>query len=171
MGHGQRERMVRVGRISGLYGVRGWLRIHSFTDPRENIIAYRPWYLNQAGAWRSVQVEAGRRQGKGVVAKLAGCNDRDSAATLVGNDIGICRDQLPTAETGEYYWGDLIGLRVRTVAGVELGTVDHLMETGANDVLVVRGDRERLIPFVRGSVVRKVDLQQGCIEVDWDPQF
>ena len=90
---------------------------------------------------------------------------------MIGNDIAICRNQLPTADTGEYYWADLVGLRVRTVEGVELGTVDHLMETGANDVLVVRGDRERLIPFVRGPVIREVDLEHGCIEVDWDPQF
>jgi 16S rRNA processing protein RimM len=171
MGRGQQERMVPVGRISGLYGVQGWLRVFSFTEPRENIITYQPWYLNRAGEWRTVQVQAGRRQGKGVVAKLEGCNDRDSAAALIGNDIAICRNQLPTADTGEYYWADLVGLRVRTVEGVELGTVDHLMETGANDVLVVRGDRERLIPFVRGPVIREVDLERGCIEVDWDPQF
>lgn len=167
----ERAELLVVGRISGLYGVRGWLKIYSHTQPRENIIGYSPWLIGMEGAWRSVAVEDGRTQGKGVVAKLAGYDDRDAAAALIGHEIAIRRDQLERLTAGEYYWADLEGLRVVTLDGVELGVVDHLFETGANDVVVVRGDRERLVPFVRGDVIRKIDLQGGVMEVDWDPDF
>lgn len=166
-----RPDVLIVGRINGLYGVRGWLRIFSYTDPRENIVEYSPWLIGAEGSWRSVEVEDGRAQGKGVVVKLVGCDDRDMAAQLIGQDVAIRRDQLDSLDSGEYYWVDLEGLRVVTVSGVELGVVDHLFETGANDVVVVRGERERLLPFVQGDVIRKIDLQHGVMEVDWDPDF
>lgn len=165
----ERHRLVQVGRISGVYGVRGWVRVFSYTEPRENILQYRPWHLQRAGGLQMIDVVAGRRHGKGVIAKLADCDDRDCAVTMVGLDIAVYRDQLPPVEAGEFYWADLIGLSVRTTEGIELGTVDHLIETGANDVLVVKGERERMIPFVKGSVIRDVDLDRGSIEVDWDP--
>ena len=167
----QPNRMVPVGRISGLHGIKGWVRVYSFTEPRENIVGYRPWYLKRAGRWQAAHVEAGGRHGKGVIAKLAGCDDRDDAAALVGLEIGVSREQFPVSESGEYYWADLLGLQVLTRDGVDLGRVDHLIETGANDVLVVKGDRERLIPFLTGSVIRSVDLERGRIDVDWDPHF
>ena len=97
--------------------------------------------------------------------------DRDAAAALKGTQIGVHREQLPGPGEGEYYWHDLVGLRVQTTQGMELGTVDHLIETGANDVLVVRGERERLIPFIRGQVVLSIDLAAGEMRVDWDPEF
>lgn len=163
--------LVTVGRISGLYGVRGWLRVFSYTEPRENIVGYKSWLIENDGGWRPAEVDAGRMQGKGVVVKLKGCDDRDAAAQLLGRDIAVRRDQLGEPDPGEYFWLDLQGLRVVTIAGVELGVVDHLFATGANDVMVVRGERERLIPFVQGEMVRNVDLQRGVIEVDWDPDF
>lgn len=164
-------KLVVLGRISGLFGVQGWVRIFSETQPRENIVTYRPWYVGRPGHMRPMTVAEGRRHGKGVVARLEGITDRDAASALVGAQIAIRRDQLPTLAEDEYYWSDLEGLRVTTVDGVELGVVDHLMETGANDVLVVKGDRERLIPFLRGDVVVDVDLQGGVLRVDWDPEF
>lgn len=160
-----------VGRISGLYGVRGWVKVFSETEPRDNILGYSPWYLERGGQWRSAEAEAGRLHGKAVVAKLAGYDDRDQAAELIGTPIAVTRDQLPKLDEGEYYWTDLVGLEVVTVEGLELGTVDHLFETGSNDVLVVRGDRERLIPFTLGAVVTAVNLEAGRITVDWDPDF
>lgn len=171
VGCNERSDVLIVGRINGLYGVRGWLRIYSYTEPRENIVEYAHWLIGSQGRWRSVEVEDGRVQGKGVVVKLAGCDDRDAAALLVGQDIAIRRDQLQATAPGEYYWADLEGLRVVTLEGVELGIVDHLFETGANDVVVVRGERERLLPFVQGDVIRRIDLQAGVMEVDWDPEF
>lgn len=170
-GPGHSKQLVPVGRISGLYGVNGWVKVFSYTDPRDNIVHYSPWYLNRADGLAALEVVAGRRHGKGVIVKLAGCDDRDAAAQLVGLDIGVYRDQLPAPERGEFYWVDLIGMVVRTTDGQELGRVNHLIETGSNDVLVVDGDRERLIPFIQGSVIRSVDPGQGLIEVDWDPGF
>ncbi|WJW74777.1 ribosome maturation factor RimM [Thiohalobacter sp. IOR34] len=165
------DQFIIVGRISGLYGVRGWVRVYSHTEPRENIVDYRPWYLQGAEGWQPCEVVEGRRHGKGVVARLAGYDDRTAAAALLGRDIAIRRDQLPETAEDEYYWTDLEGLEVVTTEGVELGRVDHLFATGANDVLVVRGERERLIPFVQGQVIRSIDLAAGRIEVDWDPDF
>jgi 16S rRNA processing protein RimM len=162
---------VIVGRISGLFGVRGWLKIFSYTESRENIVEYSPWQVNKDGQWQTVKVESGRSHGKGVVVKLVGYDDRDAAATLIGCDIAVTREQMGEPEPGEYYWADLEGMKVVTLDGVELGVVDHLFETGANDVVVVRGERERLLPFVRGNVIKNIDLQRHVMEVDWDPEF
>ena len=151
--------------------MRGWVRVFSYTQPRENIVRYRPWYLHRDGEWQEHEIAEGRAHGKGVVAHLAGCDDRDQAASLIGTEIGIRREQLPAAAPGEYYWSDLVGLSVVTLDGELLGTVDHLLETGANDVLVVRGEREHLIPFVPERIVAEVDLERGEIRVDWDKDF
>ena len=163
--------MVVVGRISGVYGVRGWVRVFSYTEPRENIIRYKPWYLRKDGDWRQAELAEGHQQGKGVVARLDECDNRDQAYALMGCEIGVRRDQLPATAPGEYYWSELQGLEVVTETGESLGTVDHLLETGANDVLVVKGERERLIPFVMDQVVIEVDLERGQIQVDWDKDF
>lgn len=171
MSSGASEQIVTVGRVAGLFGVSGWLRIYSYTQPRENILGYGEWYLAAGGQWQPASLEQGQRQGKGVVAKLAGIDGRDQARQWLGSTIAVARSALPEPEAGEYYWVDLEGLRVRTVDGAELGVVDHLFATGANDVLVVRGERERLVPFVLDEVVERVDSQAGVIEVDWDPEF
>lgn len=163
--------MVIVGRISGVYGVRGWVRIYSYTEPRENIIGYRPWYLRKGGDWRKAELSEGHRQGKGVVARLAECDNRDQAYALLDCEIGVSREQLPATAPGEYYWSELQGLKVISTDGESLGTVDHLLETGANDVLVVKGERERLIPFVMDQVIIRVDLERGQIRVNWDKEF
>lgn len=168
---GDAERRVVLGRISGLYGVKGWVKVYSFTEPKENILTYSPWLLGVAGTWREYPVAAGRLQGKGVIAALEGVGDRDQARLLVGSEVAVCRERLPALAPGEYYWRDLLGLQVATVRGVPLGSVDRLMETGGNDVLVVRGERERLIPWLPDRVVVAVDLVAGTLTVDWDPDF
>lgn len=155
-----------LGYLSGLHGVQGWFKVYSYTDPRENIFSYSPWRVGE----RTFQVEQGRSQGKGLVVKLAGIDDRDSAAALLGAEIGVPRERLPPLPEGEYYWADLYGLRVIDTTGRELGTVDHLLETGANDVLVVKGAREYLIPLVFGPIVLAVDLQAGTLRVDWEEE-
>lgn len=160
-----------MGRIAGPYGVQGWVRVIAYTGQAGNLLVYTPWYLRRGAAWEASEILEGRVHGKGLVARLAGCRDRETAQTLAGTDVGIYREQLPPAARGEYYWIDLLGIRVVTLEGRELGTVDHLLETGANDVLVVRGERERLIPFVQGQVIHSVDLAAGEIRVDWDPDF
>lgn len=167
----ERSPLVVVGRIAGIYGVQGWMRLVSHTAPRENILGYGSWFIRVRDEWQPVKEFEGRRHGKGLVVRLGSVTDRDQARAFIGADIAVPRAELPPAEPGEYYWADLEGLRVRTVEGVELGVVDHLFETGANDVLVVKGERERLLPFVTEQVVREVDLEQGLITVDWDPEF
>lgn len=165
------EKWITVGRISGLFGVRGWVKIFSHTQPRDNILSYSPWYLEIDGKWMPYELADGQAHGKGVIAHLKGIDDRDQAAAFIGKDIAIQRAQLPPAEKGEFYWIDLEGLTVVTREGRELGQVDHLMETGANDVLVVKGERERLIPYIMDQVIVQVDTQAGRIVVDWDPDF
>ncbi len=165
------DRRLLVGKFVGLYGVAGWLKLESYTQPRGRIFAYRPWWLQAADGEIEIGAVSGREQGKGLVAKLSGIDDRDAAAHLVGANIEVWRSALPEPKRGEYYWTDLEGLDVVTVDGVELGKVSHLIATGANDVLVVRGERERLIPFVTRQFVRDVDLDAGRITVDWDPEF
>jgi 16S rRNA processing protein RimM len=172
MSGGAAGRRVLVGRIVGLYGVQGWLKIESWTEPRTRIFDYQPWLLAAPGAQAEIKGAKGRPQGKGLVAHLPGVDDRDAAQALVGSDIHVPREALPPPAKDEYYWVDLEGLEVVTTEGAALGRVSHLFATGANDVMVVRdGERERLIPFVQGSYVRSVDLSGGRMVVDWDPEF
>ncbi len=166
------QRLVMLGRVTGAYGIQGWVKVHSETSPRDNIVRYSPWCLEQRGQRATHIVSAGRLQGKSVVAKLVGCDDRDAAEQLIGAYIQVQRGQLPEpSRPGEYYWADLIGLAVETTDGVSLGRIERLFETGANDVIVVQGERERLIPYVWGQMVREVDLDLGVMRVEWDPEF
>lgn len=165
------DTMVTVGRIVGLYGVRGWVKIRSYTQPPENILSYQPWSIGAPDRWREARVQGGRVHGKGIVAQLAGSEDRDTARELIGADIAVHRGQLPPVEADHYYWTDLVGLQVRDPSGRSLGTVDYVMATGANDVLVVTGERERLIPFIKDQVIKQVDLEGGTLTADWDPDF
>ncbi|MDZ7752340.1 MAG: ribosome maturation factor RimM [Gammaproteobacteria bacterium] len=162
---------IVVGRINGLYGVAGWMRVYSHTAPRAGILDYSPWYLEQAGTCRAYAVAEGRVHGKGIVVRLDGVADREQARALLGSDISVERRRLPALPEGEFYWVDLLGLEVVTVAGAVLGTVADFIETGANDVLVVRGERERLVPYLPDRVVTAVDRGAGRITVDWDPDF
>ncbi len=169
------RRRLQVGKIAGLYGVKGWVKVYSDTDPRENIVAYSPWQIDCGGDcdgdWREVEVAEGRRHSKTVIVRLKGCECREAAQQLLGCEISIWRDQLAPLQPGEYYWADLEGLDVITVQGVSLGQVQRVFDTGANHVLSVRGERERLIPLVEPQYVKKVDFDARVIEVDWDPEF
>src|SRR5699024_8188144 len=151
------------------FGVRGWVRVYSYTRPVDGLIRYERWFLDhfaQEGchdAWRPLRVVAAKRHGKALVAQLAVPDgrvlaDRDIAAGLLGADVAVARSDMPVLPPGEYYWHDLIGLEVANRAAESLGQVTGMMETGANDVLVVKGERERLIPFVPGVIVDHVDL-------------
>lgn len=166
------ERPLVVGKIVGLHGVQGWIKLESYTEPRVSIFDYRPWTIEFAGKKIEIDHVQGRAQGKGLIGKLTGYDDRDAAATLIGASIRISRSQLPRSSPGEYYWADLEGLDVVTLEGVVLGKVSHLFSTGANDVLVVAdATRERLIPFVTEQFVKTIDLKNSRITVDWDPEF
>jgi len=168
------DEKIIVGKINGVYGVKGWVKVFSETDPREGITKYNPWYLKQQGKWREVKVESGRRQAKTIVAKLEGFDDRDESMLLNGAVIGIEPEQMVSLKQDEFYWRDLMGCRVVNQQGIELGIVSKMLETGANDVLVVKsdqGDREHLVPWTIGTTVIKVDLKQHLISVDWDEDF
>ena len=148
------------------------MKVFSFTEPRENILRYSPWILQKNNQTREVKVTGGQRQGNTVVAELEGIADRDAALALMGWKILIRKQQLPKPKPGEYYWADLVGLKVETQEGIPLGVVDHLLETGANDVLVVvDGESERLIPFLQQHTVLNIDLDAGLMVVDWEPDF
>lgn len=160
---------VVLGRISGLFGVKGWVKIHSYTEPREAILGYPGWFLGIDDDWQPVELKEGKRHGKTVIACFEGVDDRDIAAGYVNADIGVSRASLPETGKDEYYWTDLEGLAVEGKEGDVLGTVVHFLETGANDVMVVRsGDQEILIPFLTGDVIKDVDLATGVIRVDWE---
>jgi 16S rRNA processing protein RimM len=165
------QKYINVGRISGIFGVKGWVKVFSFTDPRENILSYSPWLLKKGSETRPVDIVDGKPQGKSIIVQLKGINDRDQAAHFMGWDVFIRHEQLPEATGGEYYWSDLIGLKVETIEGVQLGIVDSLLETGANDVIIVQGERERAIPFIQGQTIINIDLDAGKMIVDWDPEF
>jgi len=165
------DRLVTLGRISGVHGVRGWVKVHSYTEPRDNVVRFAQWTIRTQTGERAVEVEDGRAQGANVVAKLRGVDDRDAARELIGADIAVARSALPECEPGEFYWADLEGLEVITPGGERLGTVDYLVATGGHDVLVLAGRPARLIPFVRGTVIRSVDLAAGVIVADWSPEF
>lgn len=157
---------ILMGRIVGLFGVKGWVKVFSYTDPRDAILDYPVWQL---GPSRSpVKVLDGKSQGKGIIALLEETENRDDAVRWIGLDIAIARDDLPEPEEGHYYWSDLEGLTVKKTNGEAIGIVASLLATGANDVLVVRGEIERLIPFVMHDTVVAVDLDNGEITVDWD---
>lgn len=166
----QSERII-LGKVAGVYGVRGWVKIFSETQPKENIFSYSPWQIKLNGQWQSVKVVEGKPHGKGLVAHLESYDDRELARQLTGAEIAIDKSQLLDADEGEYYWADMIGLKVVTLDGQGLGQVDHLFETGANDVVVVKGERERLIPFVQGQYIIEIDLEAGVMRVDWDSEF
>lgn len=165
------QQFIKVGKVSGVFGIKGWLKIFSYTADKENILDYSPWLLKKADSDKLLKVIDGALQGKAVIALLEGINDRDQASSLLGYDIFIDYQQLPKIAEDEYYWSQLIGLNVINTSGVNLGVVDSLLETGANDVLIVKGECERAIPFIQGQSVVTIDLLTGNMIVDWDPEF
>ncbi len=165
------DEIMVMGRLASPYGVKGWLHVNTFTALPDNLLGYTPWHLRRQGQWQTVELLGARHHGKGLVVQLPGCLDRDAAALMTGIDIGIPRSQLPAVDEDEYYWNDLIGMQVLDQQQQMLGVVDHLFETGANDVMVVKGEKECLVPYIKDQVVKSVDLQARMIRVDWDPDF
>lgn len=165
---GQADADIVLGRISGLYGVNGWVRLYSYTQPRTAILGHSECRLRNNGGAQEARLLEGKAQGKGVVARFAGIEDRETAASLIGHDILVSRSVLPDLSEGHFYWADLEGLTVEGKDGVSMGQVAYLLATGANDVLVVQGEKETLVPFLWGSVILDVDLEAGRIRVDWE---
>lgn len=166
------QRMLTVGRLHGAFGVRGEVKLESFTGPEKTIARYQPWTLRDArGNTRLVEGVKVRAGAKGLIATLPEVNDRDAADALRGVEIQVPRSALPPPAPGEYYWVDLEGLRVVNTEGADFGRVAYLFNNGANDVLVAQGERERMIPFVQPSYICSVDFETGLVTVDWDADF
>lgn len=173
----QESETIVVGRIGAVYGVKGWLKVQSFTDDPESIFEYSPWLLNQKTLSEGVVAEW-RRHNNGLIARLEGVSDRDEAARLTGTDICITADELPALADDEFYWRDLMGMRVVNTSGYDMGVVEQIMPTASNDVLVVKansndgfGKSERLIPFVQSEYITNVDKENKCIQVEWPSDF
>lgn len=158
---------ILAGRIAGLYGIKGWIKIISYTRPPEKILSYTPWYIQHADGLRQIAVCDGTGTGRSLRAALQGITDRDLARAMIGCDIYICRSQLEDLPDGQYYWADLLGLQVVNTTGRKLGILEEIYETGANDVMVVQGDGRHLIPLVWEQYLLDVDLERGIIRVDW----
>jgi len=159
-----------MGRIVAPYGVQGWVKIQPFTEAPDGLFDYEHWWISAASGWQEADIDEARIHGKAIIAKPAGCEDRDAAFALKGREIAVARKDMPVAGENEYYWSDLIGLKVSNLQQIDFGKIADVFETGANDVLVVKGERERLIPFV-GQVIKEVDLAGGRMLVDWDADF
>lgn len=171
--------MLVVGRFGAPHGVRGWVKLHSFTEPRDQLLEYHPLRIKRGGQWQEVKFAEYRSVESGLLVRVDGVEDRDEAALLRNCDLAIADTQLPELDAGEYYWRQLIGLEVISRfqgQTYRFGQVTDLLETGANDVLVVQGDvdsldlRQRLIPY-EDQFLLNIDLSTGSIEVDWDPEF
>lgn len=167
-----------LGKLGSSYGVRGWLRIFPATEDQEGIFDYQPLYIRQSGKLQLAQIEEWKWHSQDLVIKLKGIDDRETAQRLTNAEIVVEADALPVLDNGDYYWKDLIGCQVVSQQGYDMGIVSDLMETGSNDVLVVKanfndafGIKERLIPFLEEQVIKSVDLEKKHIVVDWDPNF
>lgn len=172
------ENLIIVGKLGSSYGIRGWLRVFSFTEEPDSLFDYKPWYIQRSGKWQEVEVESFKPHNQDTIVKLKGIDDRDDANLLTNFEIYVNAQDLPSLDEGDFYWKDLIGCKVVTINGYDLGQVSDLMETGSNDVLVVKanlkdafGAKERLIPFVEEQFIKQVDLSTKQITVDWDPAF
>lgn len=180
------EQLHILAKITGYYGVKGWLKLYSFTEPRDNIIHYPALKIrrNKREGWQDIKLDSGKAHGKGVIAHFTGYDNREIAASLIGAELAVYRSDFKPAGKDEYYWSDLIGMTVKNLEGIELGQVTRLMETAANDVLVIntnsssqisasqdsasqKSSEEILIPFVLDHFIEQVDLDAGTITVDW----
>lgn len=175
----QQSDWLVLGKLTSAYGIKGWVKVYSYTEPMENIGTYSPIWAERNGKREKIEFEQIKAHGKGLIAKIKGCDSREQTPQYTGAMLVADKDQLAALESGEYYWSDLIGLTVINEQGDNLGKVHHLMETGSNDVLIVRGnqssgsidDKERLIPYLPEQVVLNIDIETQQMRVDWDSDF
>ncbi|AWK14797.1 ribosome maturation factor RimM [Candidatus Fukatsuia symbiotica] len=169
---------IVLGKVGSAYGIHGWLRVFSFTENANNIFDYQPWFVQQASQWRHLELESWKYHNRDLIIKAKGVDDREAASQLTNLEIIVDAPQLPPLSDGEYYWKDLIGCQVVTTSGYQLGKIVDMMETGSNDVMVVKanlkdafGIKERLIPYLDEQVIKQVDIAAQRVEVDWEPHF
>lgn len=157
-----------IGKIGSTYGTKGWIKITSYTEVIAQILDYRPWYIEDANTWKPIEIEKSQLHGKGIIIKFTGFDSPEQARLLNGKNIAIQRSQLPKLAKNEYYWSDLKGLTVIDQNGHVLGKVIYLIETGSNDVLVIKGKKEYAIPYLLGKVITDVDLAKSEMRVNWE---
>jgi len=164
-------RRIEVGRLGAAHGVRGWLRVQSFTDPPQRLFEWKLWRLqSEHGAAREVKLLEARPQGNGWIARLEGIEERDAASRLTGQMILVEREALPPAEGREHYRDDLVGFEAKNLEGALLGVVGHFIDTPGNAVMVIRGAREYLVP-VTAQHLLKVNKESRSLIVDWPEDF
>jgi 16S rRNA processing protein RimM len=168
---------IRLGSINGTHGLKGWVKVFSYTDPLEAILDYSPWILRKGGAEREITIKDGQASGKRLIVQVEGVDTRDQAEDLIGYEVHVNVDAMPGLEEGELYWFQLEGLSVENSSGESLGKIAQMLETGANDVMVVDPSddsidkQQRLIPYLEGDVVKEVDQEIGVVIVDWDSDY
>ncbi len=174
----QADDYILLGKVSGVHGIKGWVKVFSYTSPRSKITEYSQWFLKKQKdqSWVSTKLIEGKEQGKNIIARLDNIKYRDEAEALIGTEIAIHKDQLEVLAENEFFWRDLIGLSVETVEGEKLGKIDWLFDTGSNDVIVIKDsegveEKEHLLPFIFDDVIKSVDLEASLMVVDWDPEF
>ncbi len=166
----ENDKKLLIGKINGFFGLQGWVKVFSYTNPRTNILNYSPWTIRVDGNFQSIDITNGREQSKTIVAQIIGIDNREDSQKFIGQDIYINKEQLPELTQGEYYWHELIGFDVINKDEEQLGKVDYFVETGANDVLVVKGKKEYWIPYIEPFLV-SIDSKNNKILVDWDKDF
>lgn len=166
-----KERLIVIGRFGAPFGVKGWMKIHAFTEDTDDILQYQPWFADFKTGLTEVKILGHRKHHNGIIAQVEGCDTKEDTVRFRNVNIAVKRSTFPELEDDEYYWTDLVGLTVSNTAGVTLGKIDHIMPTGANDVLVLKGDKEILIPYVKNKVIKQVDLENKTMIVDWEPDY
>ena len=164
------DKKLLVGKINGFFGLQGWVKLLSFTEPRKNILTYHPWYFLEDGQYKEVEVTNGREQSKTIVAHIKNVDNRDQSQKFIGQDIYIDKEQLPQLKPGEYYWYEMIGFEVVNQNNEKLGIVDYFVETGSNNVLVTKGKKEHWIPYIEPFLI-STNPETKQITVDWDQNF
>ena len=164
------EKKLLVGKINGFFGVQGWIKIFSYTEPRKNILEYQPWYFIDDGTYKAIEMTTGREQSKTIVAHLKGIDNKDQAGQISGRSLYNDKEQLPQLDGKEHYWHEIVGCRGSNIDGIGLGVVDYLVDKGSNNVLVIKGGNEHWIPYIEPYLV-SIDKQNRIISVDWDENF
>jgi 16S rRNA processing protein RimM len=163
------EDKILIGKIGAPYGVKGWIKVMAFNDSGTSILDYKPWHIgDNRGNWQIAKVESAKSYGKGYIAKFEGIDTPEDARILTGKTLSIVKSQLPKLAPNEFYWADLEGLTVINHLGKNLGTIAYLIETGSNDVLVVKGEKEHAIPYLMDDIIKSIDVESKTMHVDWD---
>lgn len=167
----QPDKYIIVGKLGKTHGIHGWLNLYSNTEPTDNILTYRPLYWRTTSGWQQVDVDEIKPHGKKFLIHITGIDTPEEAKKHTDKEIAILRQQLPNLKQDEFYWTDLEGLTVINQNNIELGIIDHLLETHSNDVMVIIGKKRHLIPFIRNQVVIDIDLNAKIMHVNWDEDF